>query len=139
MVTGSQPVRRRPRLTPAAGLAAAFHGVAFAVLMLAGLGLLLVMLALVILTALGFGVLLLDGGLPGDQRILLALLLVGAGLGIARFIVPATASVRFAKALDRSVTGSMNDLAKHATSLLAEGDMDQVQNDPRVIEVYLGA
>src|SRR5881296_215179 len=32
-----------------------------------------------------------------------------------RFIVPATASVRFAKALDRSVTGSMNDLMKHAT------------------------
>ena len=27
-----------------------------------------------------------------------------------RFIVPATASVRFAKALDRSVTGSMNDV-----------------------------
>ena len=45
MVTGSQPVRSRPRLTPAAGLAAAFQGVAFAVLMLAGLGLLLVMLA----------------------------------------------------------------------------------------------
>jgi signal transduction histidine kinase len=90
MVTGSQPVRSRPRLTPAAGLAAAFHGVAFAVLMLAGLGLLLVMLASVILTALGFGVLALDGGLPGDQRILLALLLVGAGLGIGRFFVPAT-------------------------------------------------
>jgi signal transduction histidine kinase len=90
MVTGSQLVRGRPRLTPAASLAAAFHGVAFAVLMLAGLGLLLVMLASVILTALGFGVLLLDGGLPGDQRILLAVLLVGAGLGIGRFFVPAT-------------------------------------------------
>jgi signal transduction histidine kinase len=90
MVTGSQPVRSRPRLTPAAGLAAAFHGVAFAVLMLAGLGLLLVMLASVFLTALGFGVLALAGGLPGDQRMLLALLLVGAGLGIGRFFVPAT-------------------------------------------------
>ena len=90
MVTGSQPVRSRPRLTPAAGLAAAFQGVALAVLMLAGLGLLLVMLASVFLTALGFGVLALAGGLPGDQRILLALLLVGAGLGIGRFIVPAT-------------------------------------------------
>ena len=90
MVTGSQPVRSRPRLTPAAGLAAAFQGVAFAVLMLAGLGLLLVMLASVFLTALGFGVLALAGGLPGDQRMLLALLLVGAGLGIGRFIVPAT-------------------------------------------------
>ena len=89
MVTGSQPVRGRPRLTPAAGLAAAFQGVAFAVLMLAGLGLLLVILASVFLTALGFGVLALAGGLPGDQRILLALLLVGAGLGIGRFFVPA--------------------------------------------------
>jgi len=90
MVTGSQPVRSRPRLTPAAGLAAAFHGVAFAGLMLAGLGLLLVILASVFLTALGFGVLALAGGLPGDQRMLLALLLVGAGLGIGRFFVPAT-------------------------------------------------
>jgi signal transduction histidine kinase len=90
MVTGSQPVRSRPRLTPAADLAATFHGVAFAGLMLAGLGLLLVMLASVFLTALGFGVLVLDGGLPGDQRMLLALLLVGAGLGIGRFFVPAT-------------------------------------------------
>src|SRR6266540_2061231 len=39
-----------------------------------------------------------------------------------RFIVPATASVRFAKALDRSVTGSMNDMIKHATFWLAQGD-----------------
>jgi signal transduction histidine kinase len=90
MVTGSQPVRSRPRLTPAASLAAAFQGVALAVLMLAGLGLLLVILASVFLTALGFGVLALAGGLPGDQRILLTLVLVGAGLGIGRFIVPAT-------------------------------------------------
>jgi signal transduction histidine kinase len=90
MVTGSQLSRGRPRLNPAAGFAAACHGVAFAVLMLAGLGLLLVLLASVVLTALGFGVAVLDGGLPGDQRVLLALLLVGAGLGIARFFVPAT-------------------------------------------------
>ena len=40
-----------------------------------------------------------------------------------RFIAPASASVRFAKALDRSVTGSMNELTKHATSLLAEGEV----------------
>jgi signal transduction histidine kinase len=90
MVTGSQLTRGRPRLTPAAGLAATFRGLAFAGLMLAGLGLLLVMLASVFLTALGFGVLALAGGLPGDQRVLLALLLVGAGLSIGRFFVPAT-------------------------------------------------
>lgn len=40
-----------------------------------------------------------------------------------RFIVPATGIVRFANALDRSVTGSMNDLTKHATFYLAEGDV----------------
>ena len=40
-----------------------------------------------------------------------------------RFIVTATGSVRFAKALDRSVTGSMNDLTKHATYWLAQGDI----------------
>lgn len=40
-----------------------------------------------------------------------------------RFIVPTTASVRFAKALDRSITGSMNDMIRQATVLLAEGEM----------------
>jgi hypothetical protein len=40
-----------------------------------------------------------------------------------RFIVPATGSVRFAKALNRSVTGSMNDLIRHATYWLAQGDI----------------
>src|ERR1700722_7961414 len=29
-----------------------------------------------------------------------------------KFVAPATGSIRFAKALDRSVTGSMNDLVK---------------------------
>jgi len=36
-----------------------------------------------------------------------------------RFIAPDSASVRFAKALDRSVTGSMNDLIRHAAYWLA--------------------
>jgi hypothetical protein len=40
-----------------------------------------------------------------------------------RFIAPATATVRFAKALNRSVTGSMNDLIVHATVWLTEGDL----------------
>jgi hypothetical protein len=35
----------------------------------------------------------------------------------------ATASVSFAKALDRSVTGSMNDLINHAMAWLAECDV----------------
>lgn len=40
-----------------------------------------------------------------------------------RFLSPATATVRFAKALDRSVTGSMNEFTKYAISLLAGGDV----------------
>ncbi|MEX2139960.1 MAG: hypothetical protein WD894_11905 [Pirellulales bacterium] len=41
----------------------------------------------------------------------------------ARFIAPASVSVRFATALDRSVTGSMNDLIHHATWWLSSGEM----------------
>jgi urea transport system ATP-binding protein len=37
----------------------------------------------------------------------------------------------------RSIAGRVTVL--HEGSVLAEGEMDQVQNDPRVIEVYLGA
>ena len=39
-----------------------------------------------------------------------------------RFIAPASASVRFAKALNRSVTGSINELIQQAAAWLAEGD-----------------
>jgi hypothetical protein len=47
----------------------------------------------------------------------------GQGLIYGRFVAPASATVRFAKALDRSVTGSINDLMRHATAWLAEGDL----------------
>ena len=40
-----------------------------------------------------------------------------------RFIIPASSRVRFAKALDRSVTGSMNQLVEFATLCLAEREM----------------
>ena len=56
-----------------------------------------------------------------------------------RFIVPATASVRFAKALDRSVTGSMNDLIKHATYWLAEGDQSPFDVGCRLNEIPMSA
>jgi hypothetical protein len=51
-----------------------------------------------------------------------------------RFIQPASAPVLFAKALDRRVTGSMNDLINHATARLAEdelplGEIDTGLND----------
>ena len=88
MVTGSLPPRSRPRLTPAAGLAAAFRGLAFAGLMLAGVGLLLVLFASVVLTAFGFGVLVVGNGMGPGNRTLLALLIIGAGLGIGRFFAP---------------------------------------------------
>jgi hypothetical protein len=39
----------------------------------------------------------------------------GLGLVYRRQIVPDAANVRFAKALDRSVTGSMNEFVKFAT------------------------
>jgi hypothetical protein len=47
----------------------------------------------------------------------------GLEIAFRRFIAPASSSVRFAKALDRSVTGSMNDLINHATAWLADGDV----------------
>jgi len=40
-----------------------------------------------------------------------------------RFVAPARKTVRFAKALNRSVTTSMNDLARHAIARLAEGGL----------------
>jgi hypothetical protein len=40
-----------------------------------------------------------------------------------RFIAPASASVRFARALDRSVPGSMNELIREAAWWLAEGGL----------------
>src|SRR5262249_13993500 len=45
------------------------------------------------------------------------------GAAYERFIAPASATVRFAKALNRSITGSMNDMAKHAAYWLAAGDV----------------
>jgi hypothetical protein len=47
----------------------------------------------------------------------------GPLLTYQRQIAPASASVRFAKGLDRSVTGSMNDLIFHAKVWLTEGDL----------------
>ncbi len=40
-----------------------------------------------------------------------------------RFIAPSAKSVDFSKALNRSVTGSMNDLVYHAQMWLTEGDL----------------
>lgn len=56
-----------------------------------------------------------------------------------RFIVPTSGSVRFAKALDRSVTGSMNDLIRHATVWLAEGDLSPHDVGVRLNDILLSA
>jgi hypothetical protein len=40
-----------------------------------------------------------------------------------RFIAPASKEVRFSKALNRSVTGSMNDLVYHATMWMVEREL----------------
>jgi hypothetical protein len=63
----------------------------------------------------------------------------GQAFAYHRFIVPATASVRFAKALDRSVTGSMNDLIKHATYWLVEGDQSPFDVGFQLNEILMSA
>lgn len=47
----------------------------------------------------------------------------GQQLIYQRFIAPASASVRFTKALNRSVTGPRNDLIFHAKVWLVEGEL----------------
>jgi uncharacterized protein DUF6933 len=46
----------------------------------------------------------------------------GQGFVYQRLIAPSTDKIRFAKALNRSVTGSMNDLIVHATDFLSDGE-----------------
>jgi len=89
MPTATSLPRSRMRFTLGECLAAAARGVAFAGLMLAGLGLLVVIVAAVFFTALGAAVLIVGNGGPRDQRVLLALLAIGTGLGLARFALPA--------------------------------------------------
>jgi hypothetical protein len=63
----------------------------------------------------------------------------GQELVYHRFIVPATGSVRFAKALDRSVTGSMNDMIRHASYWLAQGDVSPFDVGFRLNEIPMSA
>jgi signal transduction histidine kinase len=85
---------------------AAARGLAFAGLMLAGLVLLLVILAAVGLTALGAGVLIVGNGGPRDQHVLLALLVLGGGLGLGRVLLPdALLGMRRLASLTRRLAG----------------------------------
>jgi len=56
-----------------------------------------------------------------------------------RFIAPASGTVQFAKALDRSVTGSMNDLINQAMCLLAEDDLSPHDLGFRLNDTLLSA
>ena len=56
-----------------------------------------------------------------------------------KFIAPASGTVQFAKALNRSVTGSMNDLINHATYWLAEDDLSPHDLGFRLNDTLLSA
>jgi hypothetical protein len=56
-----------------------------------------------------------------------------------RYIAPASESVRFAKALNRSVPGSMNDMARHAAYWLAAGDVLPSEIGPRLNGIPMSA
>ena len=82
----------------------------------------------------------------GDQiRVGRSLLLFGAQPGVSRIakgnvslagehsVIVVEHDMDFVRSIARTVT------VLHEGRVLAEGDMDCVQNDPRVIDVYLGA
>jgi signal transduction histidine kinase len=90
MAVLTSPPRTRPRFGPQAGLVAATRGVAFTALMAAGIGLLLMIVAAVLLIALGAGILIAGNVGHRGQHVLLAFLAIGTGLGLIRFALPAT-------------------------------------------------
>jgi hypothetical protein len=63
----------------------------------------------------------------------------GRGAVYEHFIAPASASVGFAKALNRSVTGSINDMTKHAAYWLAVGEMSPFEVGSRLNEIPMTA
>jgi hypothetical protein len=56
-----------------------------------------------------------------------------------RLIAPASGNVRFAKALDRSVTGSINELVKFATYYLVDDEMSPHGLGRKLNDVLLSA
>lgn len=56
-----------------------------------------------------------------------------------RLVAPVSGSVQFAKALNRSVTGSMNDMAKHAAFWLAAGDVSPFEIGSRLKGIPMSA
>ncbi len=97
MATGTSPAPAgtSPRLAPlgfglGAGLTAAARGLALTAVALAGLVPLAAILAAAGLVALGAAILAGSFGGPADQRVLLAVLVTGAGAGLGWFVIPAT-------------------------------------------------
>jgi hypothetical protein len=106
MAVLTSPQRTRPRFGPQAGLVAATRGIAFAALMAAGIGLLIMIVAAVFLIALGAGILIAGNGGPHEERVLLGFLAIGSGLGLIRFALPATLlGTRRLARLTRQLTG----------------------------------
>jgi signal transduction histidine kinase len=106
MAVLTSPRRTRPRFGLQAGLVAATRGIAFAALMAAGIGLLILIVAAVFLIALGAGILIVGSGGPHEERVLLAFLAIGSGLGLIRFALPATLlGTRRLARLTRQLTG----------------------------------
>ena len=56
-----------------------------------------------------------------------------------QLVAPSSGSVQFAKPLNRSVTGSMNDMAKHAAFWLAAGDVSLVEIGSRLKGIPMSA
>ena len=56
-----------------------------------------------------------------------------------RLVAPATQTVRFASALNRSATGSMNDLIYHAQMWLTEGDLSPFDASFKLNEMPMSA
>lgn len=56
-----------------------------------------------------------------------------------RFVAPASGSVRFGKALDRSVTGSINEMVKSAKIWLEEGEVSPHEVGFKLNDVLLSA
>ena len=56
-----------------------------------------------------------------------------------RLVAPVSGAVQFAKALNRSVTGSMNDMTKLAAFCLAEGDVSPVEIGSRLKGIPMSA
>jgi hypothetical protein len=54
-------------------------------------------------------------------------------------VAPVSGSVRLSKALNRSVTGSMNDMTRHAAYWLAAGDISPSEIGSRLKEIPMSA